>query len=215
MAVDGVYDSAGYNFGSLASIRKQADAIKQRVGGETKARIEEQEKTGLIQNPDTGEMVELSSISEKTRERWNDRLEMRTVSPTEAMILFKAADPNAEEVEAAQARGAKFSKIQDKMVAGKKLTGQEKKFLQEYYPAFAAKAEQAEQEAAQLEQRLRSSKTKDGKHQAYIDAKMRIISGVNMSEGSDGGMMFLMAALDKAYSQHMKGGTTSEIDIWA
>ena len=215
MAVNGVYDSAGYNFGSLASIRKQAEAIKNRAGAETEARIAEQEKTGLIQNPDTGEMVELSSISDETRERWNNRAEMRTVSPTEAMILFKAADPNAEEVEAAQARGARFSKIQDKMLAGRKLTGEEKKFLQENYPETAAMANRMEQEAAQLEQRLKGSKTKEGKYQAYIDAKMRIISGANIAEGSDGGMMFLFAALDKAYAQHMKGGATAKLDIWA
>ena len=214
MAVNGVYDRAGYNFGSLASIRKQADAIKQRVGGETKARIEEQEKTGLIQNPDTGEMVELSSISDETRELWNNREELGSISMSEAFILFKAADPNAESVEANKALAAKLSKIQDKLMASKKLTSAEKKFAQEHDPHRAAMADRMEQEAEQLEQKLKSSTTKEGKYQAYIDAKMRIMSGANMSKGSDGGMMFLFAALDKAYSQHMKRGT-SKVDIWA
>lgn len=69
MSVGAVYDSGNYSFGSLASIRKQADAIKKRAGAEREARMAEQDKTGLIRNPDTGEMVQLSSISEETRER--------------------------------------------------------------------------------------------------------------------------------------------------
>ena len=200
-------------FGGLASIRRQADAIGKRVRAQSDARRAEEDKTGVIRNPDTGEMVELSSISAETRERWDYRHDTMLVSPQEAMIGFMASDPNAEEVERAKALGARYSKIQDKMLAGKKLTGEEKRFLQEHYPEVAAKAAQAEQEAAQLEQRLRSSKTKEGKHQAYIDAKMRILSGANISEGSDGGMMFIMAALDKAYSQHMKYGASAKLQL--
>ena len=114
MAVNGVYDSAGYNFGNLASIRKQAYAIGDRVKAESEERIAEQERTGLIRNPDTGEMVELSSISQDTRDRWEQREQSRSVSPQEAMLAALATAPHAEEIEEAQARGAKFSKIQDK-----------------------------------------------------------------------------------------------------
>ena len=169
----------------------------------------------MIRNPDTGEMVELSSISQDTRARWEQREQSKSVTPQEALLAALATAPHAEEIEADQARGAKFSKIQDKMLAGRKLTGQEKKFLQENYPETAAMADRMEQEAEQLEQKLKGSKTKEGKYQAYIDAKMRIMSGADISKGSDGGMMFLFAALDKAYAQHMKGDSTSKLDIWA
>lgn len=213
MSVGAVYDSGNYSFGSLASIRKQADAIKARAWAEREARMAEQNKTGLIRDPDTGEMVQLSSISKETREEWNDRADMDTLSIGEVMTLFKAADPNAEEVEAAQARGAKFSKIQDKMLAGKKITGAELKFLQENYPEMAATAKRMEQEAAQLEQRLKGVKTKDGKYQSYMEAKMRIMSSASKD---DGDFLYLSAALDEAYARHTgRGGAAKRIDTWA
>ena len=212
MSVGGVYDSSGYSFGSVASVRKQADAIKARAWAGREARMAEQDKTGLIRNPDTGEMVQLSSISKETREEWNDRADMDTLSIGEVMTLFKAADPNAEEVEAAQARGAKFSKIQDKMLAGKKITGAELKFLQENYPEMAATAKRMEQEAAQLEQRLKSAKTKDGKYQSYMEAKMQIMSSASKY---DGDFLYLSAALDEAYARHTgRGGAAKRIDTW-
>lgn len=213
MSVGAVYDSRNYSFGSLADIRKQADAIKKRAWAGREARMAEQDKTGLIRNPDTGEMVQLSSISKETREDWNDRADMDTLSIGEVMTLFKAADPNAEEVEAAQARGAKFSKIQDKMLAGKKITGAELKFLQENYPEMAATAKRMEQEAAQLEQRLKGVKTKDGKYQSYMEAKMRIMSSASKD---DGDFLYLSAALDEAYARHTgRGGAAKRIDTWA
>lgn len=138
---------------------------------------------------------------------------MDTLSIGEVMTLFKAADPNAEEVEAAQARGAKFSKIQDKMLAGKKITGAELKFLQENYPEMAATAKRMEQEAAQLEQRLKGVKTKDGKYQSYMEAKMRIMSSASKD---DGDFLYLSAALDEAYARHTgRGGAAKRIDTWA
>lgn len=51
MAVNGVNDSAGHNFDSVASIRKQTEAIRQRAAAQRKVRIAEQGKTGLIQDP--------------------------------------------------------------------------------------------------------------------------------------------------------------------
>ena len=62
--------SSNYDFSSLSSIRKQAQAIQDRLDAESAARKEEQERTGLIRNPSTGEMVELSSVPEWQRERW-------------------------------------------------------------------------------------------------------------------------------------------------
>ena len=50
MSVGAVYDSRNYSFGSLADVRKQADAIKKRAGAEREARMAEQDKTGLIRN---------------------------------------------------------------------------------------------------------------------------------------------------------------------
>lgn len=212
MAIGAVYDSGNYSFGSLASIRRQADAIKKRAGAERESRMAEQDRTGLIRNPDTGEMVQLSSVSEETRERWNDREDMAALSIGDVMILFKAADPNAEEVEASQARGARFAKIQDKMLAGKKITGEEMRFLQENYPPMAALAKRMEREAEQLEKCLQRSKTAEGKYQAYVEAKMRIMSGAGKDDGS---ILFLSAALDAAYAKRGKHGEpTGAIDTY-
>ena len=215
MAVNGVYDSAGYNFGSLASIRKQAEAIKQRAAAQREARIAEQDKTGLIQNPDTGEMVELSSISEETRQFWNDRLEANTISPGEAMILFEASDPNAESVERSKELAKVATKLQNKMFSGKLLTGKEIKWLRENeYTWLAGVAERAVQEAEQLEKSLRGCKSKEDAQRVYREAKSRIMGGTDMKDGS---ILFLSPALDEAYSHYMKHGTskTSTVDIWA
>ena len=213
MSVGAVYDSRNYSFGSLADIRKQADAIKKRAGAEREARMAEQDKTGLIRNPDTGEMVQLSSISEETRERWNDREELNTISPYEAMILFKDADPNAEEVEENKKLAAKATKLQDKMLSGQTLTGKEKSFLREHFPQLADMADRMEQEAEQLEKSLQGCKTKDEAHKAYVDAKARLVSGANKKDGS---ILFLSAALDEAYARHTgRGGAAKRIDTWA
>lgn len=200
----GVY---GYSGGSIASIRKQAEAIKERVGAETKARIAQQEETGLIKNPDTGEMVELSSISEETRESWNNREELSSISMGEAFILFKAADPHAESVEANKALAAKLAKIQDKLRSGQKLTSAEKKFAQEHDPQMAAMAERMEQEAAQLEKSLQGCNSKEEARQIYMNTKMRIMSGANKEDGS---FLLLMTAVDKAYSQYLGQGSSSQ-----
>ena len=50
MAGTSVISGSVSNFGSLASIRKQAYAIGDRVKAESAARRAEQEKTGLIRN---------------------------------------------------------------------------------------------------------------------------------------------------------------------
>ena len=214
MAVNGVYDSSNYCFGSLASIRKQAYAIGDRVKAESEARIAEQERTGLIRNPETNEVVDLSSVSQETRDRWEQIEQARSVSPQEAMLGFLATAPHADEIEADKARGAKFSKIQDKMLAGKKITGEELRFLQENYPEMAATAKRMEQEAARLEQKLKGIQTKDGKYQSYMEAKMRIMSSASKD---DGDFLFLSAALDEAFARHTgRGGASAvKIDTWA
>ena len=212
MAVGGVYDSGGYHFGSLASIRKQAYAIGDRVKAESEARIAEQERTGLIRNPENGEMVELSSVSQETRDRWEQIEQARSVSPQEAMIGFLETAPHAEEVERSKELGAKASKIQDKMLAGKKLSGEEKKFLREHFPDLAAKAERMEQEAEQLERKLRGCKTKEEAQQAYMDAKMGIM---NSASKEDGALLFYIAAIEAAYSEYLKQGAGNKLDFWA
>ena len=212
MAGTSVISGSVSNFGSLASIRKQAYAIGDRVKAESDARRAEEDRTGLIKNPDTGEMVELSSISEEQRERWEHRHDTNLVSPEEALIGFLATAPHSDEVEENKALAAKAAKMQDKMLSGQTLTGEEKSFLRANFPQLADMADRMEQEAAQLKKSLEGSKSKDEKYQTYIDAKMRLVS---VSSKKDGSILFLSAALDKAYAQHMKGGATAKLDIWA
>ena len=213
MAVNGVFSA--YVTGSVADIRKQAEAIRQRTMKLREARIAEQDKTGLIQDPKTGEMVELSSISEEQRERWNDKLDWDTVSPIEVALLFKDADPHLEDVERSKELGKVYAKLQNKMFSGKLLTSKEISWLRENeYTWLAGVAERAVQEAEQLEKSLRNCKSKDQAHQAYMNAKMRIMGA---SGKNDGSFLFLSAALDETYSQHMgrRTSTTSMFDIWA
>ena len=213
MAVNGVFSA--YVTGSVADIRKQAEAIRQRTMKLREARIAEQDKTGLIQDPKTGEMVELSSISEEQRERWNDKLDWDTVSPIEVALLFKDADPHLEDVERSKELGKVYAKLQNKMFSGKLLTSKEISWLRENeYTWLAGVAERAVQEAEQLEKSLRNCKSKDQAHQAYMNAKMRIMGGTDMKDGS---ILFLSPALDETYSQHMgrRTSTTSMFDLWA
>lgn len=202
MAITGISSS----FGSLASIRKQAQAIQDHLDAESAARKEEQERTGFIRNPGTGEMVELSSVPEWKRERW-EREQANSVSPEEAMIGFMATAPHSEEIELDKQRAAVFTKIQNKMLAGKKLSGKEKKFLQEHYPEHAARAEMIEAQAEQLERSLKSCKSKDEAQQVYMDAKTRAMSG---SGRGDGSILLLLPALDHAYNEYLKQGASGK-----
>lgn len=213
MAIGGVYSSSNYSFGSIESIRQQAKEIGDRVRRDSDARKEEQEKTGLIEDPNTGDKVEISSLDEKTLERWNHRLDNRLFTPYEAMIGFMAADPHAEEVERSKELGAKFEKLQNKMLAGQKLTGEEKKFLRENYPEMASKAERMEQEAEQLEKRLRAAKSKDDSQRIYMEAKMNVLSELDKKDGS---ALFLLAAIDETYARHTgRGSAKTSLDILA
>ena len=204
MAVNGVF--SGYVTGSVASIRKQAEAIRQRTMKLREARIAEQDRTGLIKDPKTGKMVELSSISEETREQWNNHLDWDTVSPGEVMLLFKDADPHLEDVERSKELGKVYAKLQNKLLSGKTLTGKEKSWLRENnYAALADIADRMEQEAKQLKMQLARCKSKDQARQVYINAKARLVGGADKNDGS---ALFLSAVLDETYSQHMGRGSS-------
>ncbi|MGI6752538.1 MAG: hypothetical protein ACOX4U_08055 [Anaerovoracaceae bacterium] len=211
MAINSI-NSSGYNFGSLASIKKQAQIVADRVEAESKARKAEQEATGLMKNA-KGDLVEISSIPEWEREELERRAIADSVSPKEALLAALATQPNAEEVEQNKALAAKATAMQNKMLSGNKLTGAEKSFLRENFPNLAAMADRMEEEARQLENSLKSSKSKEEANQIYMDAKMRLMNGIGKKDGS---ILFLMPAIDKAFSQYMKGSTVSKsrINIW-
>lgn len=211
MAINSI-NSGGYNFGSLASIKKQAQTVAARVEAESKARKAEQEATGLMKNA-KGDLVEISSIPEWEREVLEQRAIADSVSPKEALLAALATQPNVEEVEQNKALAAKATVIQNKMLSGKKLTGAEKSFLRENFQNLAAMADRMEQEAIQLENSLKGSKSKEEANQIYMDAKMRLVNGAGKKDGS---ILFLMPAIDKAFSQYMKRGTVSEskINLW-
>ncbi len=205
-------NSSGYNFGSLAIIKKQAQTVADRVEAESKARKAEQEATGLMKNA-KGDLVEISSIPEWEREVLEQRAIADSVSPKEALLAALATQPNAEEVEQNKALAAKATAMQNKMLSGKKLTGAEKSFLRKNFQNLAAMADRMEQEAMQLENSLKGSKSNEEAKQIYMDAKMRLVSGTGKKDGS---VLFLMPAIDKAFSQYMKRGTVSEskINTW-
>lgn len=211
MAINSINSSA-YNLGSLASIKKQAQAVADRVEAESKARKVEQEATGLMKNA-KGDLVEISSIPEWEREVLEQRAIADSVSPKEALLAALATQPNAEEVEQNKALAAKATAIQNKMLSGNRLTGAEKSFLRENFPNLAAMADRMEQEAAQLKNSLKGSKSKEEANQIYRDAKMRL---VNRTGKNDGSLLFLMSAIDNVFSQYMQRNTVSEskINIW-
>ena len=209
MAVGSVISGCASDFGSLANIRQQAKEIGDRVKKESDARKAEQERTGLIKNQD-GDMVEISSLTQKEVDWLNDWHDAMLVSPKEAMIGFMATDPNAEEVEESKRLGAKYEKLQNKMLQGHKLTGEEKSFLREHYPQLASMADRMEMEAEQLKQKLQGCKSKEAASKAYLEAKMNVLNGMDQKDGS---AIFLLAAIDKAYEDHT--GQKKKMDILA
>ena len=195
-------------FGNFASIQRQAEEIKKRVKSQTDARESEQSKTGLIKNPDTGEQVEMSTLTEDQIAEWNRRNELNTISMRDAYVLFSAADPHAEEIEENKKLAARFEKIQNKMLSGQKLKSEEKKFLREHYPDLAAKADQMEVEAENLKKKLQGKSGADARR-IYMEAKLNVASELDLKDGS---AIFLMAAIDKAFEEH---NSKSRIDIRA
>ena len=127
------------------------------------------------------------------------RSALKKVSLADFAKLFYENDPNRAEMERDAERAKKFVPIQNKMFAGKPLSGAEKQFLQEHYPEFYAKAVQIEQEVAQLKAKLKAAKSKEEASQIYLDTKMRLIG-----DGKDPASVFFTGpAIDAAY-QSMK-----------
>ena len=209
MTVGSVISGSISDFGSLASIQRQAKEIGDRVKRESDARKEEQERTGLIKNQD-GDMVEILSLTQKEVDRLNDWHDSHLVSIREAMIGFMASDPNAEEVERSKKLGAKFEKLQNKMLQGQKLTGEEKSFLREHYPQLASMADRMEAEAEGLKKKLQGCKSKEAANKAYLEAKINVMNGLDTKDGS---ALFLMAAIDKAYEEHTGKKTKPKTEI--
>ena len=70
-----------------------------------------------------------------------------------------------------------------------------------------------EAEAEQLERSLKNCKTKDEAQQVYMDAKTRAMGG---SGRDDGSILLLLPALDKAYNEYLKQGTSGKkMNTWA
>ncbi len=198
-------DSAGYNFGSLASIRKQAAAIAKRVDKQAAELHEEIERTGMIKN-EYGEMVPVSSLTEKERSNLEARTLRKFVSPEEIMIGFLATAPNSDDVERSKILAEKATKLQNKMLAGKSLTGAEKSFLRENnFSGLAAMAERMDAEAKALEQKLKGCKSEKDAQRVFTEAKAQLMSE---SGKKDGSILFLFAALDDAYAKHKKRGAS-------
>lgn len=166
----------------------------------------------MIKNKD-GDKVEISSLTDAQVEELNHWHDLQLVSPQEAMIGFLATAPHADEIEENKKLAAKCEKIQNKMLSGQKLKPDEKIFLRENYPELAAKAEQMELQAEQLEKQLKARKSNDAANKIYLEAKMNVLSGLNEKDGS---ALFILAALDETFNRH-RGRNTSykKIDIVA
>jgi len=117
-----------------------------------------------------------------------------------SQFSMMAPGPNDEDVARSIELSKRYIPIQNKMLAGKLLSDEEKNFLKEHFPEAYAKAIQIEQEVAQLKARLRASKSKEEANRIYMETKMNLMSGgVN-----DKGMLLMMPAIDEAYRESMK-----------
>lgn len=199
-------------YGGLANVRRLHEQNKKEYLKKEAALMEEIERTGMIQN-EYGEMVELSSLNDAEKNDLIGRAKSRLCSREEIVIGLLATAPNNDDVERSKALAEKFRPIQDKMLAGKKLTAQEMNFLRENYPEFAATAERMEAEAKALEQKLKACKDPKDAQRVFTEAKTRIMSGASKKDGS---ILFLSAALDEAYKKHMNRGASGiTMDIFA
>lgn len=211
MAITGIR-SDNYNFGSLASIRKQAQAVADRKEIQRAELKAERERTGLIKN-EHGEMVPVSSLTEKEISVLEERELKQSTTPQEALLAALATAPNSDEVELNKQMAAKATKMQNKLLQGKRLSGEEMSFLREHFPHLAAIADHMEQEVQQLEKGLKDCKSKEEARQVYMDAKTRVMGSTNQEDGS---ILVLMPALDNIYSEYLKQGTSGKkMNIWA
>ena len=142
-------NSSNYNFGSLSSIRKQAQAVADRKEIQRAELRAERERTGLIKN-EKGEMVPVSSLSEKEISVLEERELKQSTTPQEALLAALATAPNSDEVELNKQMAAKATKMQNKLLQGKRVSGEEIRFLREHFPHLAAIADRMEQELSAL-----------------------------------------------------------------
>lgn len=211
MTIKGL-SSSNYNFGSLASIRKQAQAVADRKEIQRAELRAERERTGLIKN-ENGEMVPISSLSEKEISVLEERELKQSTTPQEALLAALATAPNSDEVELNKQMAAKATKMQNKLLQGKRLSGEEIRFLREHFPHLAAIANRMEQEVQQLEKGLKGCNSKEEARQVYMNAKSRVMGSANQEDGS---ILVLMPALDKAYNEYLKQGTSGKkMNTWA
>lgn len=131
----------------------------------------------------------------------------------EALSKFRSSAAQQDEAVLEKQKSTRYAKIQSKLLAGKKLTGEEKKFLKEHYPELAAKVEKIEAEAEQLERRLKNCKSEEEAQQIYMEARM----SANIGPGKkDGTALMLVPALERAYNEYLtKGKSVKELNILA
>ena len=137
----------------------------------------------------------------------------QSTTPQEALLAALATAPNSDEVELNKQMAAKATKMQNKLLQGKRLSGEEIRFLREHFPHLAAIADRMEQEVQQLEKGLKVCKSKEEARQVYMNAKSRVMGSANQEDGS---ILVLMPALDKAYNEYLKQGTSGKkMNTWA
>lgn len=211
MGITGI-NSSNYNFGTLASIREQAQAVADRKEIQRAEFRAERERTGLIKN-EQGEMVPVSSLTEKEISVLEERELKQSTTPQEALLAALATAPNSDEVELNKQMAAKATKMQNKLLQGKRLSGEEMSFLRKHFPHLAAIADRMEQEVQQLEKGLKGCKSKEEARQVYMDAKTRAMGLANQEDGS---ILVLMPALDKTYNEYLKQDASGEkVNLWA
>ena len=212
MAVGGVHSSSGYNFDSLLAIKQQDKKTDKLTKNEVNAHNEEQEKIGFIKNQD-GDTADISLLTDKKANALSKGRDLANANLQSGNTSFIESDSDDDEARAFKERSARMKGIYDKMVAGQKVTADEKSFMRKYYPEMAAKSDRMEQEAAKLLKRLRSSKSKEEAEQIYLDAKMSTASEV---ANKDSSALFMSAAVDSAYAEYNgKNSSKPELDISA
>lgn len=152
------------------------------------------EITNPIKN-DIVDTVEITNISDANKIELERRAALDKVSPKEALMAALTTAPNNDDVERSKALAAKFAPIQNKMLSGKKLTAEEKQFLQKYYPEFATTARRIEQEIEQLRNQVRHSKSREDANRLIMEKKIQLMN----SGKKDGFLLFIMPAIDEAF----------------
>lgn len=155
-------------------------------------------KLDEITNPvkkDIVDTVEITNLSNADKVELERRAALDKVSPKEALMAALTTAPNNDDVERSKALAAKFAPIQNKMFSGKKLTAEEKQFLQKHYPEFATTAQRIEQEIEQLRNQVKHSKSKEDANRLIMEKKIQLMNSGN----KDGFLLFMMPAIDEAF----------------